>query len=420
MNGDNMKREKSKKRKIAEIVLCGVCAFICAFCVANIYTNMKKDIAEWKAQTWFVFSNDPDSFNEATYMTEDELKGYKTKTDIYNSGYYYSKLSEKEKTVYNAYQYALDNNFVYTYVDDTMVTGKYKAMDILVFLSLDSATIQQNVSSVEYTCDHTIATEMYWQEITKDASGCLVSADTFSKDKVEKVNKAVEKLKKVDLKFTDKTTDKEKAEKIFDYINKKVKYSEKYTKNKDGSNIHDYLYDAVFKNSTNCDGFANMYSVLCALNGVECFEKVYTPTDEKTQGHTWNVVNIDGKWYNVDCTESVDEKPSEYKISRRMRCGFSDKLQNYTPDYKELLPECKDNIVPVKKFFKSCKDKDAASFISSQIKKSKDKYVIVAIERYKEKDLNKLMSKVANKLWSSIYVVTLENGKYTLCYFYKK
>lgn len=416
-----MKREKSKKRKIAEIIFCGVCAFICAFCVANIYTNMKKDIAEWQSLTWFVFSNDPDSFSEATYMTEDELKGYKTKTDIYNSGYYYSKLSEKEKTVYNAYQYALDNNFVYTYVDNEMIVGKYKAMDILVFLSLDSATIQQNVSSVEYTCDHTVATEMYWQEITKDVSGCLVSADTFSKDRVDKVNKAVEKLKTVDLKFTDKTTDKEKAEKIFDYINKKVSYSEKYKKSKDGEIIiYDYLYDAVFKSSTNCDGFANMYSVLCALNGVECFEKVYTPTDEKSQGHTWNVVNIDGKWYNVDCTEAVEEKPSEYKISRRMRCGFSDKLQTYTPDYKELLPECKDNIVPVKKFFKSCKDKDAASFISNQIKKSNDKYVIVAIENYKDKDMDRLMGKVANKLWSSIYVVTQENGKYTLCYFYKK
>ena len=382
---------------------------------------MKKDIAEWKAQTWFVFSNDPDSFDEATYMTADELKAYKTKTDIYNSGYYYSKLTEKEKTVYNAYQYALDNNFIYTYVDNEMIVGKYKAMDILVFLSLDSATIQQNVSSVEYTCDHTVGTEMYWQDISKDVSGILVSTDTFAKGKVEKVNKAVEELKKVDFKFTEKTTDREKAEKIFEYINKKVSYSEKYEKGKDGEIIiYDYLYDAVFKNSTNCDGFANMFSVLCALNGVECFEKVYTPKDEKNQGHTWNVVNIDGKWYNVDCTEAVDEKPSEYKISRRMRCGFSDKLQMYTPDYKELLPECKDNIIPVKKFFKSCKDSDAASFISKQIKKSDDKFVIIAVEDYKEKDMDRLLGKVANKLWSSIYSFTQENGKYTLCYIYKK
>lgn len=415
-----MAKVKSKKRKIAELIICVICVIISAVSIFSMYQDMQRQIAEWQALDWFVFSNDDESFAEATYMTTDEIKEYKTTTDIYNSGYYYEKLSEEEKVVYKAYQYALDNNFVYTYVDNSMISGKYTPLDIIVFLSLDSATIQQNISSIEYTSSHTIMTEIYGREITKDVDGYLISADTFAKDKVEKVNQSVEKLKKVDFKFTEKTTEKEKAKKIFEYVDKNVDYSEKYEKNKGEEIVHDFLYDAVFNGETNCDGFANMYSVLCALNGVECFEKVSSPPDEKTEGHTWNVVSIDGKWYNVDCTEAIDEKGKDAEISRLLRFGFSDKLQSDKPDYKELLPECSGNIVPVKKFFKSCKDSDAASFVSKELRNSKGKYVIIAVENYSDKQMDNLMQKVANRLYTTIYASTQDNGEYTLCYIYKK
>ena len=76
---------------------------------------MQADIEEWKGTTWFVFSNDLDSFDNAEYVTKEEIEKYETTTDKYNQGVYYATLNEREKVVYKAYQYALDNNYLYTF-----------------------------------------------------------------------------------------------------------------------------------------------------------------------------------------------------------------------------------------------------------------------------------------------------------------
>ena len=422
----------SKKKK-ADII--GVIFFVAALVYSsiwfyNFYQEMRSDIEEWKETTWFVFSNDLESFENARYITKQEIEKYETTTDEYNQGIYYETLNDREKVVYKSYQYALDNNYLYTYVDKTMLTDSDKsAMDIMIFLSLDSAIVQQNLSTVEYNSSYTVYNKFYWQEVSKNLDGYIVSAETFSKTRIDKVKDAINELEKVDFAFTDATTEKEKAWKIFEYVGDNVDYfledevtdkKDKPDKNHNSADVKDFLYSAVFEGKTNCDGFANMYSLLCQMNGLQCFEKVSVPGTEDEPGHTWNTVCIEGKWYNVDCTEAVyDDDDEEYiEIYELLQFGFSDALQSERHNYEDITPICSENLLPVDKQFRSPDESGVASSITQCIRESEEDKTIVMFTSFDEDAFKDTVHNVVNRLRSSVYYITDERLGATLCYIY--
>lgn len=71
--------------------------------------------------------------------------------------------------------------------------------------------------------------------------------------------------------------------------------------------------EAVINNGfrTTCGGFANLYSALCACQGIYCLNMkggtssegwTRAQLEEAPANHEWNAVFIDGKWYYSDCT----------------------------------------------------------------------------------------------------------------------
>lgn len=423
--------KKKNKANFIGIIFVAVAVLFCSISFYFFYQDMQAQIDEWQNTTWFVFSNDIDTFAQAEYISTEEIAAYETTTDIYNQGVYFNSLNEREKVIYKAYQYALDHNYIYTYVDGTMLTESDRsAMDIIVFLSLDSGIVQQNLSTVEYTSSHTVYNRFYWKEVSKDVEGYIVSAETFSEKRIDKVNKAIEELEKVDFGFSEDTSDKEKAWEIFKYVEDNVDYfpdsestekSGKVNKSNNFDNVEDYLYSAVFRGKTNCDGFANMYSLLCQMNGLNCFEKVSSAQTDEDAGHTWNAVSIDGKWYNVDCTEAVyeDEDEELIEIYELLQFGFSDSLQSDKHDYKDITPACSENILPVDKQFSSPGASGVASSIAQSIRVSEENRAIVVFVSFDEDDFKDTAQGVVNRLWSSIYYIIDERAGCTICYIYK-
>lgn len=421
-----------KAKKIVSIIFVVVSLVICGVMAYSIYTDAQTQIAEWKATTWFGFTNNVDSFNEGEYVKKETIEAYEVKTDLYNSGVYYDALNEREQLVYKAFQYAFDNNYVYTYVDSSMLQeGDLEPYDIMVLLSLDSASVQQNLSSVEYTSKQTLCTTIYGIDVEKKVNGDIVGAETFSEKRAERVDKAVAELKKVDFKFTEATTEEEKAREIFRYVDNNVEYSSKaFSTNKtqkgeqanDVSGAEDFLYSAVFSGKTNCDGYANMFSLLCQMNGITCVEKVYYSEVEGEAGHTWNCVRIDGKWYNVDCTESLEEEESteeDVEIREAVQFGCSDELQPFAHEYKEYAPVCKENLMHIDKTFSAAKGSGMASKIASCIRESDESRAIIVIKDYDKDDMSDTMQSVANNLRSDIRYIVDERDKSTICCIYK-
>ncbi len=391
-----MKNQHQKSQGLLLALLVAVLA------IALVFFKIERDrqIEVWQEQEWFAFSNDLEMVEDTEYILIEEIKEYKPKTELYSSNIYYNAISQEEKIIYNAYLYALDNNYEYTYIDEALVKGENSPLDILVMLSLDSGLIQQNTSSVEYDSSQRITSNILGTTVYKDIAGFTVSSKAFLEESVEKAQQAADELKRIDFGFSSKTTQKEKAEEIFRYVQTNLNYSSKYENVQKAEAYGDFLYDAVFGGETNCDGFANVFSILCSLNGIECFEKNSDDSGEVV-GHTWNVAKIDGQWYNVDCTESVNEPTSEIETNLKLKMGFGDSMQEQKPRFSSLVPVCSSGIVKPAAIFNYCGN-ETYSFAADKIKANKTEPVMILIKSSSEKDIENFAQRVANKIGGSV------------------
>lgn len=84
-------------------------------------------------------------------------------------------------------------------------------------------------------------------------------------------------------------TEKEKVDWINDYIIRNYEY-DKDLKCRD-------LYDMIESGKGVCTGYTQMFTVLAKKAGLEVSFAMSEPLR-----HVWNVVKVDGKWYNIDVT----------------------------------------------------------------------------------------------------------------------
>ncbi len=63
------------------------------------------------------------------------------------------------------------------------------------------------------------------------------------------------------------------------------------------------IYGALIEKICVCEGYAHAFKLLCDKYGVACATIIGTGhTEEGSEGHMWNAVLLDGKWYAVDVT----------------------------------------------------------------------------------------------------------------------
>jgi len=95
-------------------------------------------------------------------------------------------------------------------------------------------------------------------------------------------------LKALDLKDA---SDYDKVKAIHDYIIKRVSYDQ---------NLKKYTaYNALINTSSVCEGYASAAYRMFTDAGIE--SRIITGTSDGG-GHAWNIVKVDGEWYNIDLT----------------------------------------------------------------------------------------------------------------------
>ncbi len=102
-------------------------------------------------------------------------------------------------------------------------------------------------------------------------------------------------------------SDKEKVLAIFDYLTMNVKYDQASADaSAEGGDYYSrasYFLEGVFNyNTAVCDGIAKAFVLLCGIEGIRA-ERVVGSIDGAP--HAWNMVNLDGEYYVVDCTNGV-------------------------------------------------------------------------------------------------------------------
>ncbi|MCM1261204.1 MAG: hypothetical protein NC313_00680 [Butyrivibrio sp.] len=93
---------------------------------------------------------------------------------------------------------------------------------------------------------------------------------------------------------TGSTYDKIKA--VHDYICNTVSYSHETAA---GAANFQSAYDALYYKTTVCSGYALLFQKFMDYMGIPCYVARGTMNGV---GHAWNVVNVDGQWYYIDCT----------------------------------------------------------------------------------------------------------------------
>ncbi len=138
----------------------------------------------------------------------------------------------------------------------------------------------------------------------------------------------------------------ETALEIYDYLTMKLEYAYE----KDGTTpenaiwAHNLVGGALYQTGV-CETYAETYDYLCGLMGVECITAIGDagyPGD--MGGHAWNLVKIDGEWYNVDTTWGDKGKNGLYGFNLFSReyfgmnpTEFNETHILYAPDETDIM-----------------------------------------------------------------------------------
>ena len=102
--------------------------------------------------------------------------------------------------------------------------------------------------------------------------------------------------------FDESTDDYEKVRAIYDYVYQNVCY-DKVHQNKDNQHLKTTAYAALHYGTAVCQGYSVLMYRLLKESGVDARVITGTGTFEgQDELHAWNLVKIDGRYYNLDVT----------------------------------------------------------------------------------------------------------------------
>ncbi len=98
-------------------------------------------------------------------------------------------------------------------------------------------------------------------------------------------------------------SDYECVKAIHDYLVKNIDYGFVGLKDDTGSDLAHRAEGALCYDTAVCQGYAEAFELLCAQVGIQA-HMMYGEAiaADGIQSHAWNVVKVNGEWYQIDCT----------------------------------------------------------------------------------------------------------------------
>lgn len=191
--------------------------------------------------------------------------------------YIYGSLSDKERPVYNRL-YTGAHNFKYKIGVGGLNSDEFS--DLFTKFYCSGADMFYLNSDVKYM-------------INSDGkvSECYFTYDNY-KDSAQSMRTQIEEaIDKVFEGLNDSMSDAEKLKYLHDYMVDNTVYDA------DASDC-DNVYGALIKHKTHCQGFSKSMCMFCDRLGIPSI----LVTGSAGGGHMWNMVELDGTWYNLDVT----------------------------------------------------------------------------------------------------------------------
>lgn len=253
-------------------------------------------------------------------QTENTDAGEKTGTvsagDEILRPYSYNQLNEKQLYIYDA---------VITAVEQLKTDV---ALSTVMDISADDyCEVYQQIYNDEHALFY-IDTKMQYAMNTNTKK--LASAIIFYKysdEKIAEMQKAIDKeVKKVLDGVTDDMTEYDKVKYFHDYLASTVVYDESTENCRD-------IYGVFVDKKAICGGYSKAFSLLCDKVGIET---ATVTGDADGEAHMWNMVKIDGEWYNIDVTYAVTESELGNYVRYDYFCVTDEMLADTRSVYEQI------------------------------------------------------------------------------------
>ena len=144
--------------------------------------------------------------------------------------------------------------------------------------------------------------------------------------------------------ITDALSDYEKATKIYDYICANVTYDHEHLNDKTYG-LKFSAYAALIQKTAVCQGYATLYYYMAREAGLDV--RVISGTSEG-EYHTWNIIKLDDKYYNLDSTWDAGADSNQYHYYLKGSEHFDGHIaadMYLTKAFMEAYPISKDDYV---------------------------------------------------------------------------
>lgn len=271
----------------------------------------------------------------AASLTMSQLLAYQSPYQERMSDQYKRPLSHEQTLIYQAILYAADQGYPYLRFPREWARDQENLWDVYSYVALDSPLVESNVRKSTWTA----------------ANGYMrLENPAFSKAFLDKKRLAVEKAEEVVAAMPDTCRSaQEKAWYLYNYLTAYCVYEEY----EDATACQSYLYDALCKGRSICDGFSNALTLLYQVAGIPSFEKMRlgeaagqekdssADRDSRQRGHVWVSAEIDGVFYNFDPTFDIGGEDYSRAALSPLWFMFPDGDEEHKPVFGGAeLPAC--------------------------------------------------------------------------------
>lgn len=268
-----------------------VIAFAGLFCVLGIATG---------GYIWWCASLDSCVAVDGKVVPQHMLETYTGEMDTCANPYFRQFLEGDELLLYDAFHYAYQNPRAHVEIKCRYTDEEFER--VLFYLKCDYAVLPVNTEGSVYMETSDPVIHLYpvgnvelplvpsydWMTITiPERERELVAKNLEAIGKAEEI---LDLLPPADSQF-------QQAKRIYEYLVQNVTYDT----GEGGLPTECTAYGALVEGRAQCDGFAAANMMLCALSDIPNIRIFYDGANG-AEGHTWNMVSMDGTYYHVDAS----------------------------------------------------------------------------------------------------------------------
>ena len=251
--------------------------------------------------------------------------------DCYSSDYYYSKLSAREKLLYERLDAACGKLLVSSQLEAAsyeITSGGKKTIrrgtKMVSSLGLTSEQIKKVQTLFVYSNPQYYFLNTILLENRKESTCALGIYDEFASgsSRSQATQEVGDRLKELQAQIDNNGIPFETEWQIHELICDELDYMYGGDILNDNSDPYytQSVYGALMDGQSRCAGYTKLYAMLCNYFGIDCIPVTHIDGENSDNNHAWNQVRYGDQWYIVDVTwdDTKDREKYFHLTDRRM------------------------------------------------------------------------------------------------------